>query len=182
MTTGRHRPVPPPPLGRPLEQPAPEPPVIDSLIDDIVHARRLARSRRVVWLLGILWTLGTSVAGWAAGKLDTRSEVAKLSEHVAKLAGEVAVLTSQQADLVAEVRALSAAPKGPLYLQSEELRFVWRQLTQTGAAAYAGETPAVRERKRAAAREFGASFDRQIERRATPAAAADTVLSQIAVP
>lgn len=174
--TGR-RPTAPPPLGHE--------PDVDSLIKDLTHGAHVIRSKRfraaTLWLAGILWTLGTSVAGWAAGKLDTRSEVAALSKDVQRLAGELVVLTSQQRDLVRSVNALSE-PGGRLHQQSEELRFVWRQAVQTTSAVYAGESAATRERKREVAKEFGARFDRQIERRQPPAAAADVVLGQIAVP
>ena len=141
-------------------------------------AATLARSRsawtvvRWVLLVVVLPALG-SAAGWITAKLDTSDEIRELRLSVNALA-------EQQGRLVTRIDDLVREPDGVVPKIRLELRGVRREHVVSTAAAMAYEPR--RKQKLEAGEQLGKVFDRQIDQGVHPAAAAYSVLTNVAVP
>ncbi len=156
---------------------------MDSLMTGLTTAARSRKGRTIaqaVWpyILGALASAATGVGGWAAAKLDTKSEVEGLRSAVADLAAQQRALVARIDD---DLLTRDPGKPGRVYRLERGHYFAWRALSELRAAVYASEPPARRKAKETQATRFGASFDKRADED-PPWVAYDTLFAQVAVP
>lgn len=113
-----------------------------------------------------------ALLSWVAAKLDTSQDTAR---DIRDLRTDVQKLTAQQGELLKRVD--ESVPQ-----MQRRLTGVQRDVVVATGAAIAYETEARSKQKLAAGEELAKSFDGRIERAMEAAAAADSVIHNVAVP
>ncbi len=157
MTPRGLPPLPPPPAGHRAA---------NSLIDELLHAQALAKSKRVIWLVGALLSAGSGGIGWIASKVDTLADLQAIR-------GELAAIRLDE----------DVERPGRLIRLERSQRYVWQALLSARVNALAHETPRLRALKEQVGDHFADVLKRRLENpTVTPIAAYDDVVANVAVP